>query len=79
MIKLRLPFWVQVVLAAQVREGSRLSEGNVRIDNSEGEGRRWWLLSVGSVVWEFIGTEFCVCQVQFKDSSKCGILVRQLL
>ena len=72
MVKLRLPFWVQVVLAAQVREGSRLSEGNVRVVNSEGEGRRWWLLSVGSVVWEFIGTEFGVGQVQFKDSRKCG-------
>ena len=72
MIKLRLPFWVQVVLAAQVHEGSRLSEGNVRIVNSEGEGRRWWLLSVGSVVWEFIGAEFCVGQVQFKDSRKSG-------
>ena len=60
MIKLRLLFWVEVVLAAQVREGSRLSEGNARIVNSEGEGRRWWLLSVGLVVWEFIGVEFCV-------------------
>ena len=41
MVKLRLPFWVQVVLAAKVHERSRLPEGDVRavdFENKRGVG-----------------------------------------
>ena len=68
MIKLRLPFWVQVVLAAKVGESAGLSERDVDVVDTEGDRRRCWLLSVGPVVREFIGTEFGVGQIQFKDS-----------
>jgi hypothetical protein len=33
-------------------------------------GGSWRLVSVGSVIWEFICTEFGVGQVQFKDGGK---------
>ena len=31
------------------------------------------------MVWEFVGTEFGVGEVQFKDGCKCGYQVRLLL
>ena len=34
---------------------------------------------VSSMVWEFVGTEFGVGEVQFKDGGKCGYQVCLLL
>ena len=48
-------------------------ERDVDVVDTEGDRRRCWLLSVGPVVREFIGTEFGVGQIQFKDSDKGGI------
>ena len=62
--------WVQVVLAAQVCECSCLSERDVCIVDSESEGGRLRLISVGSMVWEFICTKFSVGEVQFEDGGK---------
>jgi hypothetical protein len=50
MVKLRLLFRVQVILAAKVRERSRLPKRDVRVVDSEDERRSWRLLGVGSVV-----------------------------
>ena len=36
-------------------------------------------LSVSSMVWELVGTEFGVGEVQFEDGCKCGYQVRLLL
>ena len=79
MVVLRLPFWVQVVWAAKVRERSRLPKWDVRVVDSEDEGRSWRLMSVGSVIWEIICTEFRVGQVQFKDGGKGGYQISLLL
>ena len=49
-----------------------MSKRGVDIVDTEGDRRRRWLLSVGPVVREFIGTEFGVGQVQFKDGGKGG-------
>ena len=58
MVELWLLFWVQVILAAQVRKRPRLSEGDVRVVDSESERRRRWLAVVCSVIWKFISTKF---------------------
>ena len=50
MVVLRLPFGVQVVLATEVRERSRLPKWDVRVVDPEDEGRGWRLVSVGSVI-----------------------------
>jgi hypothetical protein len=47
-----------------------LSKWDVRVVDSEDEGRSWPLMSVGSVIWEFICTEFGVGQVQFEDGGE---------
>ena len=70
-----IAFWVQVVLAAKVRERSRLPKWDVRVVDSEDEGRGWRLMSVSSVIWEFICTEFCMGQVQFEYGGKGGYQV----
>ena len=37
------------------------------------------MTGVGSIVWEFVGVEFGVGEVQFKDGCKCGYQVGLLL
>ena len=49
-----------------------MSERDVDVVDAEGDRGRHRLLSMGPVVREFIGTEFGVGSVQFKDGSKGG-------
>ena len=37
------------------------------------------MAGVSAMVWEFVGAEFGVCEVQLKDGCKCGYQVRLLL
>ena len=60
MVELRLFFWVQIVLATYVGESACLSEREVDSVDAKIYRRRCRLLSVGSVVWELICTEFGV-------------------
>ena len=66
MIVLRLSVWVQVILAAQVGEGACLSKWDVDVVDSEGDRRCCWLFSVGPVVWELVGAEFGMGEVEFE-------------
>ena len=49
-----------------------MSERDVDVVDTEGDRECCWLLSVGPVVREFIGTEFGVGQIQFEDSGESG-------
>ena len=66
-------------MAAEVRERACLSERDVNAIGLEHEGRGGRLSGVGSMVWEFVGAEFGVGEVQFKNSCKCGYQVSLLL
>ena len=56
-----------------------MSERDVDVVDPEGDRGCRWLLSVGPVIREFVGTEFGVGQVQFKDGGEGGNEVRLLL
>ena len=66
MVELRLPFWVQVVLAALVGEGASLSERDVDVVDAESDRRHCWLFSVGPVEWELVGAEFGMGEVELE-------------
>ena len=56
-----------------------MSEGDVHAFDLERERGSWRLAGVSSMVWEFVGAEFGVGEVQFKDGCECGYQVGLLL
>ena len=79
MVVLRLSVGVQVILATEVGEGACLSERNVCVVDSEGDRSCCWLFCVGPVVWELIGAEFGMGEVEFEYLCERGDQVSLLL
>ena len=73
-----MPIWIQVKLAGEVRERVCLSERDVDAVDLQHKGRSGRLVGVDSMVWEFVGAEFGVGEVQLKNGGECGYQVRLL-
>ena len=56
-----------------------MAKRDVNIVDSESDGRRCRLLSVGPVVRKLVGVEFGVGKVQFKDLCESGDKISLLL
>ena len=56
-----------------------MAERDVDVVDSESDGRRWRLLSVGLEVRKLVGAEFGVGKVQFKDLCEGGDKISLLL
>ena len=56
-----------------------MSEGNVHAIDLERERGSWRLAGVSSMVWKFVGAEFGVGEVQFKNGCEGGYQVSLLL
>ena len=59
-------------MAAEVRERACLSERDVDAVDLEQKGRGGRLSGMGSMVWEFVGAEFGVGEVQFENGCECS-------
>ena len=79
MVVLPLSIWVQVIFATEVGEGACLSKRDVYVVDSEGDRSCCWLFCVGPVVWELVGAEFGVGEVEFKYLCERGDQVGLLL
>ena len=78
-VVLRLSVWVQVIMATEVGEGACVSERDVYVVDSESDRSCCWLFRMGPVVWELVGAEFDMGEVEFEYLCERGDQVGLLL
>ena len=79
MVVVRLSLWVQVIFATAVGESTCLSKGDVYVVDSEGDRSCCRLFHEGPVIWELVGAEFGMGEVEFKYLGERGYQVGLLL